>query len=920
MNYVYVKNNKKGFSMLELLGAILILGILSIIAIISVTRLINRSKKDVDSHNKNMLVMAAQSYYAENRSELPKEIGESNKVKASVLRSSNFLKSDLKNGKNESCMTESFVKVIKKSKSDYKYTAYLYCGTETPVDETNENKPYVEAKFTAGADDSNLSIVDGEIQNVSTARLKITIYGSEKEKNVENKTVAIEGYNYSISAEIKGETELREVYTSGSLSANNSTVLYIDTPLSDYVDITKATKLVLKVTVRNSEGGSTSLVFATNASGSTETSEISGNYHDTTPPVCVISNNDEEVTKWINKNSLKSESRTIVRTCNDGEGSGCIRNKFAVTWPNDYQKEAEYAYVQVKDNAGNISISDNYLQNVSVCDMPYVENACRVKVFVDRTSPQVKIEAYKAKVGGKANNNGLFASSVVKTSNNTNHATVSVAYNAYNNTANLQNGWFNENYPNGVAYEITVTDGIHLSSLTWETNKKNIKSTSDADYKKVDLHNPDGFSKNYDEGLDMTHNNCGIRNDKLIIFFTQEGMRYGELTVKDKAGNKTVYKIEANIDYTKPTAPAIGYYKWKNNDTRPTKSDGLSSYSPGTWSKFKVFTMASGSTDNLSNVSYRFTTTGKTTNETNAVRSYRNIEANGKSTITYQACDVAMNCTPYPTPANIWVDTVAPKCTSSGGKTWTPNDITLKGTCSDETSGCKNGSGSDSNKRKTSYSGGNVFKLYYPDVSFNLNKQSPGTVYDNAGNSTACPNNHTVQIDKSAPEISKVYPSGTNNRNAYVNCSDPESGVKQDRVTTTVSGSYVSLTCKNNAGLTSTAGRSVTYNSCYSGANTCRANSCCTGSPSECLGGYEKPWTTRVISSLVSSFERDGWDCSSACLHTYVNGCVGIKDSVPCCHSCVKTVWNDCIDTHSTCKYNSCCTGKDTCKYGYRFN
>ena len=625
----YVKNNKKGFSMLELLGAILILGILSIIAIISVTRLINRSKKDVDSHNKNMLVMAAQSYYAENRSELPKEIGESNKVKASVLRSSNFLKSDLKNGKNESCMTESFVKVIKKSKSDYKYTAYLYCGTETPIDDTNENKPYVEAKFTAGADDSNLSINDdGEIQNVSTARLKVTIYGSEKEKNVENKTVAIEGYNYSISAEIKGETELREVYTSGSLSANNSTVLYIDTPLSDYVDITKATKLVLKVAVRNSEGGSTSLVFATNASGSTETSEISGDYHDTTPPVCVISNNDEEVTKWINKNSLKSESRTIVRTCNDGEGSGCIRNKFAVTWPNDYQKEAEYAYVQVKDNAGNISISDNYLQNGSVCDMPYVENACRVKVFVDRTSPQVKIEAYKAKVGGKANNNGLFASSVVKTSNNTNHATVSVAYNAYNNTANLQNGWFNENYPNGVAYEITVTDGIHLSSLTWKTNKKNIKSTSDADYKKVDLNNPDGFSKNYDEGLDMTHNNCGIRNDKLIIFFTQEGMRYGELTVKDKAGNKTVYKIEANIDYTKPTAPTISYYKWKNNDTRPNKSDGLSSYSPGTWSKFKVFTMASGSTDNLSKVSYRFTTTGKTTNETNAVRSYRNIEAN----------------------------------------------------------------------------------------------------------------------------------------------------------------------------------------------------------------------------------------------------------------------------------------------------
>ena len=41
----FIKNNKKGFSMVELLGAILILGIISLIAIVSVTRLISRSKK-----------------------------------------------------------------------------------------------------------------------------------------------------------------------------------------------------------------------------------------------------------------------------------------------------------------------------------------------------------------------------------------------------------------------------------------------------------------------------------------------------------------------------------------------------------------------------------------------------------------------------------------------------------------------------------------------------------------------------------------------------------------------------------------------------------------------------------------------------------------------------------------------------------
>ena len=615
--------------------------------------------------------------------------------------------------------------------------------------------------------------------------------------------------------------------------------------------------------------------------------------------------------------------------CNDGEGSGCIRDKFAMTWPNDYQKEAEYAYVQVRDNAGNKSISDDYLQNSSVCDMNYVENSCRVKVFVDRTSPKVTIQAYKAKDGGKEGD-GLFADSVIKTSNNTNHATVSVGYNAYNSKANLQNGWFNEKFPKGVAYEITVTDGIHLSSLTWKTNKKNIKSSSSGDYKKVDVNNPDGFSKNYDQGLDMTHNNCGIRSDKLIVYFTQEGMRYGELTVKDKAGNKTVYKIEANIDYTRPTAPTIGYYKWKNNDTRPNKSDGLSTYSPGTWSKYRVFTIPSGSTDNLSKVSYRYTTTGATTNEKNKVGTYRNIEANGKSTITYQACDVAMNCTPYPTPANIWVDTVAPNCTSSGGGGWTPNNITLKGTCSDATSGCKNGSGSDSNKIKTTYSAGNVYKLYYPDVSFNLTNQSPGTVYDNAGNSKKCPANQTVKIDKTAPEISAVKPTGYNQREAYVDCSDPQSGVRQSRVSTTVSGGSVSLTCVNNAGLTRSNRRSVTYISCYSGENTCRASSCCTGSPYSCRGETKYNTTTTIddiwiVSLGAHGFNYNGYKCYAGCVdmfycdHQYIS-------SNECCHGCRKTIttttsyWDPCSYTVNDCTYNSCCWGHNTCAYGYRFN
>ena len=103
--------------------------------------------------------------------------------------------------------------------------------------------------------------------------------------------------------------------------------------------------------------------------------------------------------------------------------------------------------------------------------------------------------------------------------------------------------------------------------------------------------------------------------------------------------------------------------------------------------------------------------------------------------------DNAGNKTTCTGTVNAFIDQTPPKCISSGGSdAWTNNSRTLVGTCSDTGgSNCK----------------GNV--SWFINWQGNWTKLSPGTVYDNAGNFTACPANQTVRIGQYADIDYTVY-------------------------------------------------------------------------------------------------------------------------------------------------------------------
>ena len=198
-------------------------------------------------------------------------------------------------------------------------------------------------------------------------------------------------------------------------------------------------------------------------------------------------------------------------------------------------------------------------------------------------------------------------------------------------------------------------------------------------------------------------------------------------TVYDKAGNSTVCPANqtVKIDKTAPKCSSSGGSSSWTNDSRTlvgTCSDSGGSLCAG-------------------NVSWNINWEGEWSNL-----------SPGK------VKDNAGNETQCPANQTVKVDKTAPVCESSGGSdTWTNASRTLIGTCSDQGSGCVS----------------NVSKDYTTQTE--VYNQSAGTVYDKAGNSTVCPANQTVKIDKTAPKCSSSGGSSswTNDSRTLVGtCSD----------------------------------------------------------------------------------------------------------------------------------------------------
>ena len=631
-----IKNSNKGFTLVELLAVIVIIGILLAVSITAVIHFIDRAKDEQKKNQEKTLAMAAENYIQENRGQLPKSIGETTTIPISVLKTNKYITEDIKNGNNESCMENSYVTVYKESKTKYVYKAHLYCGKEKVPDAETKAKPTIKIDFV-DAEGNSISDDASVLEKVAEAKFVIEFGGGKKD----DKKIAIDGYSYSILTKVQGESGLREVYSSGTLSANRATDIVVnrDNNLKDYIDISKQTTVAIKATVRNIDGGVNDKVEFIGA----EDGQAEVIYHDKKAPTCVSDQTKGAASEndWININSANKE-RKITVVCKDGSGSGCVRSTFTKTW--NGTESHEFDNIKIKDNAGNVA-------------------NCKVRVNIDVDYPIIGLEAYAL------NSNGAKTGSNILTGRNStsisNNANVTINAGEY---STLENGYMNSSkFAGGVMYRATLTDTIGIKNWEWEVNAKDIKNTTAANYQTV---------SNIQEADSGT---CDDTECAITVKFTEDGLRKGVLTVYDKAGNKATYVIYANIDRKAPSAPTI-----------VNSSSGNSS---GAWTKSNV-TLDLSSNDTLSGIKdYYYTYKSKAT-EIGADDETQWVKLNGgtgKTSFTTEAWKVERNSTTY-----IKVCDNAGNCSSKKNTDikidrTAPTGLTLKGcqkTTSDNITSC----------------------------------------------------------------------------------------------------------------------------------------------------------------------------------------------------------------------------------------
>ena len=146
---------KKGFTMVELLAVIVIVGLLSTIGVMSVRNVLDTSKKAYYREQEDMLALTGKTYYSDYRSKLPKEIGDVGQVSLKTLINEDYI-DEVKGYKKTVCdINNSYVKVQKQSAEEYSYSVFLKCdGYDTQRDNAS---PVVE--FTPNEKKSNQPVV-----------------------------------------------------------------------------------------------------------------------------------------------------------------------------------------------------------------------------------------------------------------------------------------------------------------------------------------------------------------------------------------------------------------------------------------------------------------------------------------------------------------------------------------------------------------------------------------------------------------------------------------------------------------------------------------------------------------------------------------------------------------------------------------
>ena len=120
-----INKKKKGFTIIELLAAIVIIGIILSIAIIAINKYILQGHNAVDSQIEKQLILGAKSYFSDNKTKFITDSDTGVVIWYTTLKANDYISNDLVDSDGNSC-SKSYV-VVKKDGSKYTYSGCVIC-------------------------------------------------------------------------------------------------------------------------------------------------------------------------------------------------------------------------------------------------------------------------------------------------------------------------------------------------------------------------------------------------------------------------------------------------------------------------------------------------------------------------------------------------------------------------------------------------------------------------------------------------------------------------------------------------------------------------------------------------------------------------------------------------------------------------
>jgi len=167
--------NRKGFTLVEVIGAVIILGILAILAVPLFTKQLNTFRDDFYVNMVNTIKNSGREFFSDNRMYRPNGYLEASKVSLKTLNGQKYL-DEFIDYEGSECDEESYVIVIRKGKDVYDYHVCLKCPNDD-YDTTVGNK-YCDSSWF---DTTRLGYTLGDVED-------IYVYKGTDKKVLEEKT------------------------------------------------------------------------------------------------------------------------------------------------------------------------------------------------------------------------------------------------------------------------------------------------------------------------------------------------------------------------------------------------------------------------------------------------------------------------------------------------------------------------------------------------------------------------------------------------------------------------------------------------------------------------------------------------------------------------------------------------------------